>query len=295
MHDDEWDIDEPLVGTLVGGQFPQWADLPIVRVASTGTDNSLFRLGEDLVVRMPRIRAAAEQVRKEHRWLPVLAPLLPLAIPVPVAVGRAAAGYPWPWSLHRWLPGQNATADLIDDPVRTALTLGRFVAALHRIDPAGGPPPGEHNSWRGGALADRDSEVRAAITDLGDTIDTAAVGQVWQASLDAPAWDRPPTWVHGDLHPANLLACQGRLSAVIDFGCLGVGDPAVDVMAAWTALPARAREVFRSTVDVDDATWLRGRGWALSMALIALPYYAHRNPAFATEARRWLTQVLAAP
>ncbi|HEY7857888.1 MAG TPA: aminoglycoside phosphotransferase family protein [Candidatus Nanopelagicales bacterium] len=295
MHDEEWDIDAPLVRRLVSGQLEQWADLPIERVSSTGTDNALFRLGEDMVVRLPRIQSAGEKGDKEHRWLPRFAPLLPLSIPLPLAAGRPAAGYPWHWSVHRWLEGENATADRLDDPVQAAQALGEFVAALHRIDPGGGPAPGDHNGFRGDPLATRDRDVRQAIAVLGAQIDTAATTRVWQAALDSPAWEGPPVWVHGDLHAGNLLADRGRLCAVIDFGCLGVGDPAVDVMAAWTFLPPPARDVFRTAVDVDDATWARGRGWALSMALIALPYYTDRNPPFAADARRWLGEVLADP
>jgi aminoglycoside phosphotransferase (APT) family kinase protein len=191
------------------------------------------------------------------------------------------------------LEGENATTARVDDWVQAAMALGEFVAALHRIDVDGGPTPGEHSSHRGEPLSTRDSDTREAITALDGQIDTRAAARAWQASLDAPAWDGPPVWIHGDLHGGNLLAHRGRLSAVIDFGCLGVGDPAVDVMAAWTFLPAAARSTFRAAVGVDDATWARGRGWALSVALIALPYYIDRNPPFAADARHWIHEVLA--
>jgi aminoglycoside phosphotransferase (APT) family kinase protein len=284
MHAGELDIDASLVRRLLAAQFPDWSDLPIELVPSAGTDHALYRLGEDMVVRLPRIAWAVEQVDKEQRWLPALAPLLPLAIPVPLAKGELGQGYPWRWSIYRWLAGENATVERIADPRQAAIDLAGFIAALQRIDPAGGPALG-HDLARGQPLAKRDSFTRQAISALQGDLDTGAVTAVWEAALQAPTWQGRPVWIHGDLQSGNLLAVRGRLSAVIDFGCLGVGDPACDVMAAWLFLSAETREFFRSALQVDDGTWARGRGWALSVGLIALPYYKHTNPALAAIAR----------
>lgn len=293
MHTDEVDTDGSLVYRLLAAQFPQWADLPIEPAPSAGTDNAIYRLGDEMAVRLPRIPAATGQVEKEYQWLPRLAPHLPLAIPLPLAKGAPGAGYPWQWSVCRWLVGENATIEAIADLRQAATDLARFIADLQRIDPAGGPPPGEHNFFRGVPLAMRDTRVREAIANLHGLIDARAVTAAWQAALQAPAWVRPPVWIHGDLQSSNLLAAHGRLSAVIDFGGLAVGDPACDVMVAWTLFCGESREVFRAALAVDDATWARGRGWALSVALIALPYYLETNPAIVAGARHAIDHVLA--
>ncbi|HEX2184474.1 MAG TPA: aminoglycoside phosphotransferase family protein [Chloroflexota bacterium] len=293
MHADEVGTDVALVGRLLAAQFPQWADLPIAPVPSAGTDNALYRLGDDMVARLPRIQAATGQVDKEQRWLPRLAPLLPLAIPVPLAQGAPGEGYPWRWSVYRWLEGETATLERIAEPRQAARDLARFIVALQRIDPAGGPLPGMHNSFRGVPLAVRDTQTRAAIASLDGMLDTGAVTAAWEAALRTPAWHGPPVWIHGDLQAGNLLAVKGRLSAVIDFGCLGVGDPACDLMVAWNLLPAETRGIFRAALAVDEATWARGRGWALLIGLLALPYYQHSNPVLAAIARRAIGEVLA--
>ena len=293
MHADEVDTDASLVGRLLGAQFPRWADLSIEPVRSAATDNALYRLGGDMVVRLPRIRGAAGQVDKEHRWLPRFAPHLPLSIPVPLAKGTPGEGYPWHWSVYRWLEGENATIERIADPRQAATELARFITALQRIDTTGGPPPGEHNFFRGVPLATRDTQTRAAIASLHDTLDADAATAAWEAALRAPAWDGPPAWIHGDLQSGNLLAREGRLNAVIDFGGLGVGDPACDLMVAWNLLSAETRGVFRAALPVDDATWSRGRGWALSVGLIALPYYRRTNPALAGISAHAIDEALA--
>ena len=293
MHLDEVDTDASLVGRLLATQFPQWADLPIEPVHSAGTDNALYRLGDDLAVRLPRIHSATGQVDKEHQWLPRLAPFLPLAIPVPLAKGKPGEGYPWHWSVYRWLEGENATIEHIADPRQSAIDLAQFITALQQIVAAGGPPPGPHNSSRGEPLAMRDTRTRDAIATLQGTLDADAVTAVWDAAIEVAAWHGPPVWLHGDLQSGNLLAVQGRLSAVIDFGCLGVGDPACDVMAAWIYLSAETRDIFRAALPIDDATWARGRGWALSVGLIALPYDQSTNPVLAGIARRAIHEALA--
>jgi aminoglycoside phosphotransferase (APT) family kinase protein len=293
MHADEVDTDVPLVRRLLAAQFPQWADLPIEPVLPRGTDNALYRLGDDMVARLPRTERTSGTLEKERRWLPRLAPLLPLAVPAPLADGMPAEGYPFAWSIYRWLKGENATVERVTDLGRLATDLAWFVADLQRIDPEGGPTPGAHNAFRGVPLALRDKSTRAAIASLGGTIDIGAVTAVWDAALGAPEWEHAPVWIHGDLDARNLLVEQGRLYAVIDFGCLGLGDPASDVMVAWKILSAGTRDVFRTALAVDDATWARGRGWALSQALIALAYTIETNQILVLEARRWLAEVLA--
>jgi aminoglycoside phosphotransferase (APT) family kinase protein len=236
-------------------------------------------------VRLPRVQGTSEQVDKEQWWLPKLAPLLPLSIPVPLAKGLPGEGYPCHWSVYQWFEGEMAAIERIADPLQAATKLGQFVAALQQIDPIGGPPPGAHNSFRGAPLATRDAETRNAIASLRGVLDADIVTSAWDAALRAPVWLGAPVWLHGELIAGNLLAHKGQLRAVIDFGCLGVGDPACDVMAAWTYLPATTRDRFRAALPVDDATWERGRGWALSFGLIALPYYHNTNPGLAGTAR----------
>ncbi len=286
------DINVSLVGRLVAAQFPQWADLPITPVEFDGWDNRTFRLGEDMAVRLPSAEAYTGQVEKEHRWLPRLAPLLPLPIPVLLAMGVPADGFPWHWSVYRWLEGENATIERIDDLHRFATTLARFLAALQQIDPAGGPPPGPHNFFRGGPLAIYDTETRDAIAALHSKIDSDAVTVVWEEALKA-TWHGTPVWLHGDLNAANLLVRRGRLSAVIDFGCSGVGDPACDLTIAWTLFSGESREAFCAALPVDGATWARGRGWALWKGLITLAEHVDTNPLEAGKARRAINEVLA--
>jgi aminoglycoside phosphotransferase (APT) family kinase protein len=288
MHVDEVETDASLVRRLLAGQFPRWASLPIQPVVSSGTDNAIYRLGDDLAVRLPRIHWAVGQVELEHRWLPKLAPLLPVAIPVPLGKGEPAEGYPWHWSVYGWLNGENPVVDRLGDPSVLAAELAQFVAALQRIDPTGGPPAG-----RGVPLVERDAPTRTAIDALQGMIDTAAATAAWDEALRAPGWPGSPVWLHGDLMPGNLLLVDGRLSAVIDFGCLGVGDPACDLIAAWNLLPAEVRDVFHAALAVDDASWARGRGWALSIALIQLPYYQSTNPVLAASARHTIDAILA--
>jgi aminoglycoside phosphotransferase (APT) family kinase protein len=239
-------------------------------------------------VRLPRIGWATGQVDREQRWLPRLAPLLPVAIPVVLGKGEPGEGYPWHWSVHRWLNGENPAVDGVTDTGSLATELAQFVAALHGIDPTGGPPAG-----RGVPLDDRAEPTRTAVEALRGMVDTAAATAAWDVALQAPAWPGPPVWIHGDLLPGNLLIVDGRLSAVIDFGGVGVGDPACDLIVAWNLLPAETRDVFRAALEVDDATWARGRGWALSIALIQLPYYHRTNPVLAAGARHTIAAVLA--
>lgn len=286
---DRVDVDGPLVGRLIGNQFPRWAGLPITRVRSAGTDNAMYRLGEDMVVRLPLVPGAVESIATEQRWLPRLAPSLPLAVPVPLGHGVPDDGFPYPWSVYRWLDGENAVDEPITDLPDAAIRLGRFVAALRRFDGAAGQP-----SFRGIPVGTRDRDVRAAIRALGadGTVDVDVAIAAWNTALAAPGWGGAPVWVHADLHPANLLVRRGRLTAVVDFGGLGVGDPACDMLPAWTVLTERTRDLFRAEVDVDDATWLRGRGWGLLFGLGAVHVYRITNPVLAAIGRHAMSEAI---
>jgi aminoglycoside phosphotransferase (APT) family kinase protein len=290
MHPNEIETDIALIRRLLAAQFPQWADLPIEPVTSYGTDHDIYRLGDNLAARMPRIGWAIGQAKKEREWLPRLAPHLPLAVPVPLATGRPAEGYPFEWSIYEWLPGENANTR-IEDLRQAAVDLAAFIRALHRIDITGAHPRPVHG--RGGPLIEGDEQVRRSITELGDRIDGAATLRLWEESLSAPAWEGEELWVHGDLLPGNLLVVDGRLSGVIDFGGLNVGDPACDLQPAWNMFAGESRERFLAELEVDQASWLRGRGWALYQAVSALPYYWDTNPGMIRQASHALTQVLA--
>ena len=292
MHVDQLDIDEPLIRRLLAGQFPHWADLSIARVKSAGTENAIYRLGDNLAIRLPYRSANTTQVDKDHRWLPLLSPHLPLPIPIPVAKGAPAEGYPSQWSICRWLPGENATLDHLADLSQAAKELAKFIHTLQQIDSAGGPAPGGHNFFRGIPLADRDCYTRAAIAESAGLVDSDAVTTAWERDLQAPVWGEPPVWIHGDLAPSNLLALSGRLSGVIDWGGLAVGDPATDLLPAWNLFQRKSRGAFRAEIDVDDATWARGRGLALSIALVALPYYLETNSVIVRQARHMIDEVL---
>ncbi len=292
MHADEVPTDPELVRRLLRSQFPRWSELRIERVQSYGTDNAIYRLGPELSVRMPRIEWATRQIDKELRWLPELAPQLPLAVPVPLAKGEPGEGYPYTWCVSPWFGGEDATGGThIDDLEEAAVRLGQFIAALHRIDATAGPPAGKHNFYRGVPLAWRDEGVRKSIMEWEGELDTAALTRGWDAALAAPEWEQPGVWLHGDLLPGNIIATGGKLSAVIDFGCLGVGDPAVDLVAGWALFTGESRTAFRAAVGVDDATWARGRGWAITSVGV-LPYYRHTNPGIVARARRQLEEVL---
>lgn len=290
MHADEIETDVPLVRRLLAAQFPQWGDLPIVSVDSYGTDHDIYRLGDDRSVRMPRIGWATSQAAKEAHWLPRLAPHLPLAVPVQLAVGRPGEGYPFDWSIYEWLPGDNANGT-IDDLERAAVDLAGFIAALREIDTAGAPSRGRGS--RGSPLVENDDAVRRSIAALGDRIDRTAALRSWQESLDAAPWTGPEVWLHGDLLAGNLLVVDGRLSAAIDFGGLNVGDPACDLQPAWNIFAGASRARFRAELAVDDDSWLRGRGWVLCQAVNALPYYWDTNPGIVRQTGHALAQVLA--
>jgi aminoglycoside phosphotransferase (APT) family kinase protein len=262
-------IDAALAARLVAEQFPQWADLPVTPVDLAGWDNVTFRLGETMAVRLPSAESYVGSVEKELTWLPRLAPALPLPVPVPVAAGVPSESYPWPWSIRRWIDGRPAATAPPADPVTFAADLAGFLRALQHIDPTGGPAAGAHNFHRGGDLAVYDDQTRSAIKTV-EGIDAETATDVWDSAL-AARWTDAPRWFHGDVAAGNLLLDDaGRLCAVIDFGTCGVGDPACDLVIAWTELSGTAREAFRSAMPADAAMWARARGWALWKALITI-------------------------
>ncbi|MFG1956101.1 aminoglycoside phosphotransferase family protein [Nonomuraea sp. NPDC049028] len=317
-------IDAALVRRLVDAQFPQWAELPLKLLDPAGSDHVIYRLGEELSVRLPRHTGAIGQAKKEYEWLPRLAPHLPLAIPVPVGVGEPGYGYPWPWAVSRWLDGEVATVETLAASTEAAVELAEFLTALQRFAPGDIPAASAREDLTGRPLADRDRATRAAIAQVGTAsgaasgvasgvasgaasgvasgaaddaasgavFDGAAMTELWDAALSVPGWDRPPVWFHGDFHTGNLLTADGRLSAVIDFGELGIGDPACDLTIAFTLMSAESRAAFRAALGVDDDTWTRGRGWALATGLNAYTSYAATNPRVAAQTTRQITEAL---
>jgi aminoglycoside phosphotransferase (APT) family kinase protein len=283
MHAHELEIDEALVRRLLAEQFPEWQELPLQRIEPSGTVNAIFRLGDELSVRLPRREGPAEPGSVELEWLPELAPQLPVEVPVPVAQGQPGADYPWFWEIHAWVEGEVVPVDEID-AVQAAHDLAALVLALQRVDPTGAPP------GRGIRLAVRDEQMRSWWARFdGDP----RAWEAWQRALAAPPWDGPPVWHHGDLDRRNWLVRNGRISGVIDWGSMGTGDPACDVMVAWKLHSAAARDAFREALPTDDATWERARGWAVSQAVAALSYYtSENNPSLYHEAEAWLALAL---
>jgi aminoglycoside phosphotransferase (APT) family kinase protein len=291
MHDDELDLDDTLVRRLLGAQVPQWADLPLERVVSSGTDNAMFRLGDDMVVRLPRVERAVPRLDNEHKWLPVLAPHVPLATPTLLAKGEPGQGYPWIWSVHSWIDGDNAFDTEVHDLGLAARDVAALITALQQIDTRDAPLA--TSGRRGTPLSTTERQTRRAIEEAKGLVDVGAVTDAWEVALRAPKWDREPVWFHGDIARGNLLVRDGRIHAVIDFGSIGVGDPACDLVIAWDLFDGATRPALRAALDVDDATWDRGRGWALCTALWALTYYLHTNPPMVAQARYKLAEVLA--
>jgi aminoglycoside phosphotransferase (APT) family kinase protein len=290
LHDDEVTVDDALVRSLLADQFPPWSQLPLRRVPSTGTDNVVHRLGDELAVRLPRIDWAVAQVDKEWEWLPRLATHLPSAVPLPVAKGSPGRGYPYPWLISSWVEGTDVTKASAGDWCSVALEVAEFVAALRRVDPRGAPGAGR----RGGPLEDADRATRWAIDRLEATVDRRRALQVWEDALAAGPFDGDPVWVHGDLLPGNVLVRDGALAGVIDWSGAGVGDPACETMFAWS-LPTDARVAFRGALGLDAGTWRRGRGWALEQAVLFIDYYAETLPEGVAVARKRLDAVLSDP
>ncbi|WP_128817742.1 aminoglycoside phosphotransferase family protein [Streptomyces sp. S063] len=281
-------IEPSLVRGLIAAQFPHWADLPVEAVDASGTANAIYRLGADKAVRLPRTEGSAADVATEHRWLPRLAERLPFPVPLPLAQGVPDEAFPRPWSVCTWLDGANpAPGDGSSSSDLLAADLAECVLALRRVDPAQAPP-----AYRSEPLASRDATTREALASLAGIVDAEVVAAAWNEALSAPPFTAAPVWVHGDLQPGNVLVADGRLAAVIDFGCTGLADPAVDLIAAWYLLTAGARETFRTAVAADDATWARGRGWALSIALLELAHYRETNPVMARIAAQVIEEIV---
>ena len=290
MHEDEVTITDDAVRRLLAAQLPEWADLPVRRLPPAGTDNQLFRLGDELLVRMPRIHWAADSPAWEHTWLPRLAPYVPVPLPAPLALGEPGEGYPWHWTVVPWVEGQNPTSETFD-PGEWADSLGRFVRTVREAPGMDAPPVTE---GRGGPLAALDEWVRT-WTARADTseVDPDAVLAVWQDALDAPAWDGDPCWFHGDLHEGNLLVRDGHLAAVIDWGTAGRGDPAIELNAMWGYLPAEVADDYRAAVGLDEAAYRRARGYALAPNISGWTYYRATDPSGSAESLATVRQLIA--
>jgi aminoglycoside phosphotransferase (APT) family kinase protein len=290
MHDDERAVDADLVRDLLRAQHPVWSDQPIEPVARSGTDNALFRVGAHLVARVPRTERAAHRLTIEQELLPRLAPSLPVRIPELVAGGEASALHPWPWCLLRWIDGVDGWDAPAIDAQALAEHLAGLVATLRALTPEDAP-----TGHRSDPLGLADPMVRDALGALPADLDRSAVAVAWEQAVSLPVWSGPPCWTHGDLQPTNLLVRDGALAAVLDFGCAGLGDPAADLIPAWSVLSGSGRRTFRSLTEPDEETWGRGRGWALAMGVNALTYYRRSNPRFAAMARRTVERVLDVP
>ena len=287
MHPDEVAVDDDLVRGLLADQFPEWSGESLRRLPDSGTDNAIYRLGDDKGIRLPRIHWAVDQIDKELQWLGRLAPLLPSPVPVPLARGEAGRGYPFPWLVYPWLPGVSLNGATVSSWRDVARQVGAFVVALGRAPVDGAPAPRR----RGTPMAPYDREVQWAIEHLGGLVDADRARRVWRDALDAGPWGGDPVWVHGDLLPGNVLVRHDRLSGVIDWSGAGIGDPACDAMLAWS-LPPAARDEYRAIAGFDDATWARGRGWVVEQTALFIPYYAASLPQAVAEARRRLDAAL---
>ncbi len=288
MHDEQLDIDADLVARLLTEQLPDLASEPLRRVRSTGTVNALFRLGDDLCVRLPLVERWAKDLTKELEWLPWLAQRVSIRIPEPVAQGEPTSWYPFPWAIYRWIDGRPYTDQIVDDEVEAALSLARFIRELRAADVVAHAPRGGRQPLRS-----LDGDTRAAIEAAGGVIEGDRAMAVWERVLAAPPWEGAAVWIHTDLLRPNVLVDAGRLAAVIDFGGVGVGDPAADVIAAWSVFGSVGRRVFREALGIDDGTYNRARGFALHQAVMIIPYYEETNPAFVALAKRTVEEILA--
>ncbi|WP_353813534.1 aminoglycoside phosphotransferase family protein [Agromyces sp. SYSU T00266] len=295
LHHDEIPIDADLAASVIRRERPEWADLPLVR-AGGGTDNVMFRLGDEMLVRMPRTPGGVASLRKEREWMPRLAPRLPVRIPEPVHAGVPSDRYPLDWSVYRWIEGAPPASDTVDDWARFGADLAEFVRDLHRIDLMGAERERELSWYRGGSLREPVSWVEPAFAAsrplVGDSLDVDRLERWWRDALALPDSPAPHVWLHGDLRPGNLLARDGRLCAVIDFGALSVGAPDAEHAAVWD-LPPAARRAYRDALDLDEPTWLRARGWAIAVAVSGIPYYWGTFPEFVAECVARLEAILA--
>lgn len=274
MSNDKVTTNIALVKNLITTQCPQWSHLPIRKVESGGTDNDIYKLGDDMCVRLPHFKG------------------LPLKTPSSLMVGRPAHGYPWQWTVYDWPQGQEATPDELNDMHQVATQLAEFRQALHKVKTYNAPLSSQHNGNRGCDLILCYQPTRNAIDNLSDEYGGRTLQQIWRNALKLPKWSNPPVWVHGDIKFDNLLACNGKLVAVIDFGLMSVDDPAVDLMVAWNLLPIQARQTFKTALNIDENTWQRGRGWALSVSLVALAYYKTTNQKLSAISRHTINEII---
>ncbi|WP_411720414.1 aminoglycoside phosphotransferase family protein [Mycetocola sp.] len=289
MHDDEVPIDTALVSNLLCEQFPKLTHMPIREVRSTGTVNAVYRIGERLAARLPRVPRWSADLESELRWLPSLASQLSVRVPRPVHIGSPTVYYPLPWAVYEWIDGSPYADNLIADEDRTAQRLAAFVGELQRMDPSGAPPAGRR------PLRELDQITRSAIAASGDVIDAAAALELWQRTRSAREWTGTPVWIHTDLLRPNLLVHRGELAAVIDWGGAGIGDPAADLTAAWSVFGRSGRRVYRNALAMNDDVWDRGRGYALHQAALIIPYYRNSNPAFVDTAVRTIQELMSDP
>ncbi len=290
---DKLEITVPLVSKLVAEQFPHWAHLSVKPVKCSGIDNRIFRLGNQMLIRLPSAEDYALQIPKEQKWLQVLAPHLSFSIPEPLAMGHPSKHYPWNWSVYKWIEGESANTVFLDNKHLQfiALQLAQFLNELYKIDATSGPRPGLHNYWRGDHPSVYDAETRSAITGLRELIDIDSATFVWEKAISSK-WSQPPVWIHGDFASGNILIKDGKLAAVIDFGCIGVGDPACDLVIAWNFLKNESCKVFKSHVCLDSNTWARARGWALWKALITLVSFKDKTSLEAIQQQHIINEIL---
>lgn len=287
MHNDEVRIDDQLVTELLTSQFSKWSNLSLSRVSPDGTDHVMFKLGEDMVVRLPRILSASKNLKRESDCLKQLSGKVSMPIPKLIALGKPDKHYPFYWSIGTFLKGNNLSTHVDIDLFCATESLACFVNELHDVDTSLGV-----KSRRGVHPKNYSDEVMASIEQLRDCYDISRLKKYWQSIMDTPDWCGPPKWIHGDLHPGNLLVLDKKISAIIDFGLAGIGDPACDLMVAWTLLDTKARAVFKTTVQIDEDSWMRAKGWAFYLGVMGYPYYKLSNPVFAAIAKRSLDEVL---
>lgn len=284
-------IDEILVQGLIARQFPEWKNLPTRAVSNQGWDNRTFRLGDELLVRLPSSQKYTFQVEKEQTWLPKLAPHLPYSIPVPIALGQPEIEYPWKWSIYKWLKGESALHGQINNLEKFALDLAIFINTFQQIDTTGGPLPGAQNFYRGGSLLNYDEQTREAISLMAGKIDQKAASELWDKAINTK-YTNHPVWVHGDISLGNLLVINGNLAAVIDFGQLAVGDPACDLTIAWTVFYGKSRDIFIQSIHIDQDTWIRAQAWGLWKALIIAAGISEANTFEKQNAFRIIGEIL---
>ncbi|HAU1321432.1 TPA: aminoglycoside phosphotransferase family protein [Legionella pneumophila] len=283
-------IDETLVCRLIASQFPHYSNLPVSPVAVSGWDNRTFHLGKEMLVRLPSAEEYELQVEKEQQWLPQLAPFVPVPIPIPLEMGMPAEGYPWKWSIYRWLEGETVVSANLSNLNEIAKDLATFLTAFHQIDSTGGPKPGLHSFYRGGDLKIYDPETRQAIDCLKGKIDTDHATEIWETALNT-SWQSTPVWVHGDISAGNLLVKNEKLCAIIDFGQLSVGDPACDLAITWTLFAGDSRKIFREMLPLDKGTWSRGQAWTLWKALIVAAGIVNTNAMEAQKSYRIINEL----